>query len=289
MHREVCGVLLGNLCFDNEPFLLIDARIEGKFATHQSGSVTFTSETWDYINNERESKHPNRKIIGWYHTHPGFGIFLSNMDAFIHHNFFSQSWQTAYVFDPQAETDGFFFAQGESLVQEEVVIVPDEAPVEVKSKTASTAEKIVVLPEEEENRQKTRRFSTIILAAAICFALVMSGFGVFLMLERKDYDIHWERWINANDLMVLKLSYRNYSGEYVRLQDYANAQQRIYQLEYQLHEERTKLKETEAQLKSTRWNSGWDELFKQSGEWFERQWDNVSPYLCPDSWGKQVR
>ena len=83
MHKEVCGVLIGNLCWDNEAYLLIDACIEGKYAEHQSGSVTFTSNTWDYIHKELSDKYPNKTIVGWYHTHPGFGIFLSNMDIFI--------------------------------------------------------------------------------------------------------------------------------------------------------------------------------------------------------------
>ena len=71
---------------------------------------------------------PERIIVGWYHTHPGFGIFLSNMDAFIHENFFSFPWEPAYVFDPQAETDGFFFKVGTELVQEEVYIFGDVEP-----------------------------------------------------------------------------------------------------------------------------------------------------------------
>ena len=81
MNKEVCGVLVGNLCWDKVPYLLIDTRIEGRFADHQSGSVTFTSETWDYIHSELSEKYPEKKIVGWYHTHPGFGIFLSNMDV----------------------------------------------------------------------------------------------------------------------------------------------------------------------------------------------------------------
>ena len=184
MQREVCGVLLGNLCFDGESFLLIDARIEGKFATHQSGSVTFTSETWDYINNEREAKYPDKKIVGWYHTHPGFGIFLSNMDAFIHNNFFSMKWQSAYVFDPQAETDGFFFAKGESLEQESVVVVPDVEATFVEPKIGRVGEKMTILTEEEEGRQATHRCVIIILSVLIALLVVVDIFGFFILREK---------------------------------------------------------------------------------------------------------
>jgi proteasome lid subunit RPN8/RPN11 len=47
-------------------------------------------------------------MVGWYHTHPGFGIFLSGMDLFIHQNFFTQLWHVAFVLDPRARTSGFF-------------------------------------------------------------------------------------------------------------------------------------------------------------------------------------
>jgi proteasome lid subunit RPN8/RPN11 len=46
--------------------------------------------------------------VGWYHTHPGFGIFLSNMDLFIHRNFFPQKWHIALVLDPVNKKSGYF-------------------------------------------------------------------------------------------------------------------------------------------------------------------------------------
>ena len=46
--------------------------------------------------------------MGWYHTHPDFGIFLSSHDLFIHRNFFDQPLQVAYVVDPIRQTRGFF-------------------------------------------------------------------------------------------------------------------------------------------------------------------------------------
>jgi proteasome lid subunit RPN8/RPN11 len=51
---------------------------------------------------------PDHQIVGWHHTHPGFGIFLSRHDEFFHRNFFSQPWQVALVVDPQRGELGFF-------------------------------------------------------------------------------------------------------------------------------------------------------------------------------------
>ena len=35
------------------------------------------------------------KIVGWYHTHPGFGVEFSEMDLFIQQNFFGGPAQIA--------------------------------------------------------------------------------------------------------------------------------------------------------------------------------------------------
>lgn len=42
-------------------------------------------------------------IVGWVHTHPGFGAFLSNFDKEQHQRFFPEPWQIAYVMDNHAQ------------------------------------------------------------------------------------------------------------------------------------------------------------------------------------------
>ena len=54
-------------------------------------------------------KYPEYKILGWIHTHPDFGIFLSEYDKFIHENFFNGENQVAYVVDPIQNIEGFYF------------------------------------------------------------------------------------------------------------------------------------------------------------------------------------
>lgn len=181
MHEEVCGVLVGALYWDDGPYLLINARIEGKHASHQSGSVTFTSETWTYIHEELAAKHADRKIVGWYHTHPGFGIFLSNMDAFIHRNFFGFPWQPAYVFDPQAETDGFFFANGDNLVQEEVAVVADAEPSAGKPMLREDGEGRLVISEDQARRKVS---VAAVAASSLALLLAVVTAAIFLQLRQ---------------------------------------------------------------------------------------------------------
>jgi proteasome lid subunit RPN8/RPN11 len=45
--------------------------------------------------------------VGWYHTHPGHGIFMSSTDK-KNHAMYHKPWQVALVVDPIHRTFGFF-------------------------------------------------------------------------------------------------------------------------------------------------------------------------------------
>lgn len=110
---EICGVLVGNVYRDAcGPWLYVEAIIRGDAAEGHATQVTFKAETWNHIQREMEAKHGNKRIIGWYHTHPGFGIFLSGMDLFIQDNFFNLPWQIAFVYDPIGGDEGSFVWRG---------------------------------------------------------------------------------------------------------------------------------------------------------------------------------
>jgi proteasome lid subunit RPN8/RPN11 len=101
LEGEVCGVLAGELCEDDEgPFVDVQAAVRGTAARAGRGHVTFTQETWNGIHAALERDHPKLQIVGWYHTHPGFGVEFSEMDVFIQTNFFSLPSQVALVMDP---------------------------------------------------------------------------------------------------------------------------------------------------------------------------------------------
>ncbi len=108
--HELCGVLLGDLCRDSDgPFLHITETIRGEHATSQGAQVTITHETWNHFHREKDSSFPDKSYLGWYHTHPDFGVFLSSMDTFIHENFFSAPHQVALVIDPVRREEGLFY------------------------------------------------------------------------------------------------------------------------------------------------------------------------------------
>jgi proteasome lid subunit RPN8/RPN11 len=105
MKAEVCGVLIGNT---EKERTVVEASIPGVNAAQGGAHVTFTQDTWEHIYKIKDQQYPDEKIVGWYHSHPGFGVFLSEHDLFIQENFFSSPQQIAWVYDPQTDEEGCF-------------------------------------------------------------------------------------------------------------------------------------------------------------------------------------
>lgn len=112
MSAEICGVLIGAV---RDGITVVEASIQGNDARQGGSHVTFTQDTWSHIYQVKDSKYPDKRIVGWYHSHPGFGIFLSEHDTFIHTNFFSDPSQIAWVYDPHSDEEGCFAWAGSEL------------------------------------------------------------------------------------------------------------------------------------------------------------------------------
>lgn len=151
-HHEVGGIMVGSVAHDVQTFVIVEAAIPGQHMTHTRGSVTFTHDSWAAIYREIDSSHPDKRIVGWYHSHPGFGIFLSEHDLFIHRNFFAAPWQVAFVTDPKARTCGLFTWQNGQigLYADSQVFTWSLAslgePVEASTDSLSPADETVTVP-----------------------------------------------------------------------------------------------------------------------------------------------
>lgn len=100
-HREVGGILLGTLGADGRgPTAWVEDMVPARLAAASATHVTFTHETWVQIHHDIESRDDHLQIVGWYHTHPGFGPFYSAQDHFIHRNFFTDKRHIGIVLDP---------------------------------------------------------------------------------------------------------------------------------------------------------------------------------------------
>jgi proteasome lid subunit RPN8/RPN11 len=103
--REVGGVLVGTM---DDDAVTVEAALPALRAVGRSANVTFTHEVWEEILAVVDRDQPGRRIVGWYHSHPGFGVFLSEYDRFIHQGFFPDERMLALVVDPKAGRAGWF-------------------------------------------------------------------------------------------------------------------------------------------------------------------------------------
>src|ERR1700709_1572627 len=92
--REVGGVLVGQAPQDGGPPLITGA-IPAMHADEQRATLTLTQGPWEPLHKVLDHRFPDDQIVGWYHSHPGFGIFLSEHDLFIHRHFFGGPSQIA--------------------------------------------------------------------------------------------------------------------------------------------------------------------------------------------------
>jgi len=107
---ELGGVMLGGQFEDENgrPFVVITDSLRAKHYESTKGSFKFTHDTWSEITRERDEFPEELQIVGWYHTHPDWGVFLSGMDMFICDNFFNKRLDVALVIDPCRQDRGLF-------------------------------------------------------------------------------------------------------------------------------------------------------------------------------------
>ena len=193
---EVCGVLVGNVYRDdNGPYLYVEANIKGDHAAGKTAQVTFTAETWNHINDEMERNHAGRKILGWYHTHPGFGIFLSEMDLFIQNNFFPEPWQVAYVYDPKSGEDGIFVWKQGQATRDPYLVDPDtintDPPVtkEQAAPTSGTLGELIERVQVLEHRVKWLVGALFLVAALAVLSPLVIHFALPMYSDVNDTSV----------------------------------------------------------------------------------------------------
>ncbi|HUW14361.1 MAG TPA: Mov34/MPN/PAD-1 family protein, partial [Anaerolineae bacterium] len=92
--EEVGGMCIGVLGIGRHSGKWIVEITDTLVAQHtisRAGSITFTPDTWSAASKtvDRVCTMTEERIVGWYHSHPGVGIFLSPDDLFVHENFFT--------------------------------------------------------------------------------------------------------------------------------------------------------------------------------------------------------
>ncbi len=111
LDNEVGGWLAGRWCRDVDTkaeFVVVEALLPAQQVRSGSTFLTFTHDSQVAMLAALEERYAKKGIVGWYHTHPRMGLFLSGYDVWLHEHFFPYPWQVALVVDPHGHAGGFF-------------------------------------------------------------------------------------------------------------------------------------------------------------------------------------
>jgi proteasome lid subunit RPN8/RPN11 len=130
---EVGGFLVGYLEGDTAHVTNV---FPAKHSVGASTQLTFTHDSWNAIYEQLEKEPEGSSLIGWFHSHPNFGVFLSDHDKFIQANFFKQDGQITVVVDPIRGKRGWFFSSAGKIETYKEVIPTDRKRLGVSDSNA---------------------------------------------------------------------------------------------------------------------------------------------------------
>jgi proteasome lid subunit RPN8/RPN11 len=216
LDEEVCGVVVGEFCEDDQG-IWVDgkAAIRGTSSKQGSTHVTYTQETWQKIYEVKDRDYPNMAIVGWYHTHPGFGVEFSDMDRFIQQNFFRGPAQFALVQDPLGGEEaicvnaagglrdvGRYWVDGRprkcwTPPVEETAAAGGSVPRDFERRLTTMQDQIgqlvQIVHQDGERRQRFHSIVGILLGTALALWIL---FSVFKAISPPNAPEHVQ-WINA--------------------------------------------------------------------------------------------
>jgi proteasome lid subunit RPN8/RPN11 len=109
LHSELGGALLGKAYrYQKIVFVEVMAAIPVVSDDHGPIHFTFSADAWPKIQQDRNEHYPDLEIVGWFHTHPGLGVFYSSDDVVVHSAAFTLPWHVGLVIDPIRKEAAFF-------------------------------------------------------------------------------------------------------------------------------------------------------------------------------------
>ncbi len=185
--KELGGVLIGEYSKENKAeFIKISDFLPAKYTQRDGTYIKFTPETWSNIDVEMKAKRFwNKRMVGWYHTHPGWGVFLSEDDMFIQRNFFDLHWQIALVVDPIKNEHGIFVWDGENIIKSKDFYFYADKDDEQKAKEIVRRQETEV--KGQNNLQEINRTDVLPVALQnrlwlICSVCFFAGMSIALMI-----------------------------------------------------------------------------------------------------------
>ena len=122
---ECTGLMVGQVFYDPEyrlPFVLIEQTFPLNATEHSGAHVHVDAARLAQTQTAIQRQHPGTMIVGWYHTHPNLGVYLSATDRQVTEGLFNASWHVATVIDPMRKEEVSFVARGKSRISGLMVV-----------------------------------------------------------------------------------------------------------------------------------------------------------------------
>lgn len=116
---EMGGLLVGTVykidfSASQNYIVFISDSVPSKMTESTSVSLKLGPDVWLSARSICKEK---ERIVGWYHSHPGFGAFFSSTDKKTQKDFFNQPFNIGLVVDPFRKEEKWFFGKDSSRLQ----------------------------------------------------------------------------------------------------------------------------------------------------------------------------
>lgn len=150
--RELAALLVGQVQEGGQGgnCIVVEDAIEIGVADEREGR--FSPRVWQHARRVARTRYANKVIVGWYHTHPGTGLDLSQEEREVHKSFFPEAWQVMYVVDPVSRDRNFYRSQEARLsgVRGFRIFGKETAAIKEKPTSQSAPATPVGAPRQEE-------------------------------------------------------------------------------------------------------------------------------------------
>lgn len=154
--------------------------LKAKHTANTQSQLTFTNKTWETAFAEMSEISGDAQLIGWFHSHPNFGVFLSDYDKFIQNEFFNKDGMITIVVDPINGKRGWFIS-----IDKEVRPYAEEENTELEKlgldKAASNGENSKEFGVEMKSRSSGSGVSigrTIAIAGVFSLFSLLANFAI---------------------------------------------------------------------------------------------------------------
>ncbi|MBO7409668.1 MAG: Mov34/MPN/PAD-1 family protein, partial [Candidatus Methanomethylophilaceae archaeon] len=98
--RETMGLMIGRVYRDDKGTYAVMHRTFTSDLVADATHVRFDAESMDALIDAIDGMADDERIIGWYHSHLDYGVFMSETDVRTQHSLFGEGMGFALVIDP---------------------------------------------------------------------------------------------------------------------------------------------------------------------------------------------